>query len=282
MERKFEPEKFKLAAFDLDNTLIYFGEMSSAVHKALDDLKKTGIYMAVATGRNFGQVTPEVSAHFDAGIYTNGSYTRTKDGKILGLRTIDKDKILKLMYKTRELGGDFFYFVPDYIISSEKFRKLEHLAIESRGLEVNWSKPGQKWLEENVEDTLEAALREKRPFTKIECNFMDDESYGEAARFSESLGLETVRMERYASLEITPNHTNKAVGLREIASHFGVSMDQIIVFGDSANDVKMLQEAGFSVVIDSGEDEPKKFADIVFPPVTQDGAAIAVRELFHI
>lgn len=63
------------------------------------------------------------------------------------------------------------------------------------------------------------------------------------------------------SLEIVAAGIQKAMGLEKIAEYYNISRENIIAFGDEANDYEMIQFAGHGVVMKNGIDGLKKIAN---------------------
>ena len=80
-------------------------------------------------------------------------------------------------------------------------------------------------------------------------------------------------------VEFAPVGHTKATGLARILSHAGLSPEQSIAFGDSANDLEMIQAAGIGVAMGNGQEELKKEADLICPPMAEDGIYRALLEL---
>lgn len=59
----------------------------------------------------------------------------------------------------------------------------------------------------------------------------------------------------------------------------GVPKEDTIAFGDSMNDFKMLQAAGFGVCMANGSPALMEIADMVCPPVAEDGLYSAFETL---
>ena len=66
---------------------------------------------------------------------------------------------------------------------------------------------------------------------------------------------------------------SKADGLRCLAEYFGEDTDlrDTVAFGDSMNDMEVIQEAGTGVAMGNAIEELKKCADLVTDPIEQDG-----------
>jgi hydroxymethylpyrimidine pyrophosphatase-like HAD family hydrolase len=69
---------------------------------------------------------------------------------------------------------------------------------------------------------------------------------------------------------------NKAVGLAWLADHLGVKPAEVMAVGDNDNDAEMLRWAGLGVAMADGSPAALRAADATVPPVSQDGAAMAL------
>ncbi|MDD7281884.1 Cof-type HAD-IIB family hydrolase [Floccifex sp.] len=63
-------------------------------------------------------------------------------------------------------------------------------------------------------------------------------------------------------LEIMPKGVNKASALRKITKKLGITMDEVMAFGDAENDIQMINEC-FGVAMGNAMDEVKDVAKIV-------------------
>lgn len=64
---------------------------------------------------------------------------------------------------------------------------------------------------------------------------------------------------------------DKGRALQRLCRHLGVPIEDTVAFGDSMNDLEMLQTAGCSVCMENGSPELKKHAGLICPPVGEDG-----------
>ena len=69
---------------------------------------------------------------------------------------------------------------------------------------------------------------------------------------------------------------DKADGVRRLAARYGIPREQVMTIGDNANDVAMLEWAGFSAVVGNATREAKAAADIVVADNDKGGAAEAI------
>ena len=76
-----------------------------------------------------------------------------------------------------------------------------------------------------------------------------------------------------AVVEIVPAGFNKGTGIQKVCELLDMDISDTIAFGDSANDLDMLDVAGLGVVMGSGSDEAKDHADHITTGLYEDGVA---------
>lgn len=72
-------------------------------------------------------------------------------------------------------------------------------------------------------------------------------------------------------VEIVPKGFNKGTGIEKVCELLDMDIADTVAFGDSANDLDMLDIAGVGVVMGSGSDEAKEHADHVTSGLYEDG-----------
>lgn len=81
-------------------------------------------------------------------------------------------------------------------------------------------------------------------------------------------------------LEFMNPTVNKGVALAQVAGHLGIEQAQCIAFGDSYNDLPMVEWAGLGIAMDNARAELKAVAQRIAPPADADGVAALLGELF--
>ena len=74
-------------------------------------------------------------------------------------------------------------------------------------------------------------------------------------------------------LEIVAAGVDKATGLMELAGMLGVSPEEMIAFGDEANDLPMLKAVGTAYVMENAPEGVRREVRLVAPKNTQAGLA---------
>ena len=67
--------------------------------------------------------------------------------------------------------------------------------------------------------------------------------------------------------------------MEAVCRHLGVSVKDTIAFGDSMNDLEMLEAAAFGVCMENGSQALKETADWVCPGVSEDGLYLGFQKL---
>ena len=79
-------------------------------------------------------------------------------------------------------------------------------------------------------------------------------------------------------LEVIPRRINKGQGIRDICTAIGISTEEVIAFGDAANDIPMLQAAGVGVAMGNATDTVKGEANYITLSNNEDGIAAALEK----
>ena len=79
--------------------------------------------------------------------------------------------------------------------------------------------------------------------------------------------------------ELINRKFDKGRGVKIVADAFGIDIADTIGFGDSMNDLEMIETVGFSVCMDNGSPALKAKSDMVCPAVEDDGLAWAFEKL---
>ena len=64
----------------------------------------------------------------------------------------------------------------------------------------------------------------------------------------------------------------------DLCIRLGIKAEEVMTFGDSANDIVMTKWAGFGVAMGNGRDVLKAVADYVCEPGYEDGIAKTIRK----
>lgn len=71
---------------------------------------------------------------------------------------------------------------------------------------------------------------------------------------------------------------SKGEALAALASHLGVSLDEVIAIGDGTNDIPLLTSAGLAIAMGNAPDELKAVADYITLDIDHSGVAAAINK----
>lgn len=78
------------------------------------------------------------------------------------------------------------------------------------------------------------------------------------------------------NIEVTGKGVSKASGLCALGKKLGIPMEEMMVFGDSGNDLAMIKAAGIGVAMSNGEKEVLEAADFITKSNEENGIAYAI------
>lgn len=254
-------KEIKAVFFDVDATMYYhkIHDILPSTKAALNALHERGIKVGVATSRCRYELnnTPSFFRSFPfAGIVSDG-----------GALAMEKDQIIAAQYIDSEI-------VERVIAYAKKHqRTLRYSTITG---DFFFEKPLQK------DKDIFFQLYLNTPIVKPYAN--DDvlnillyaPDYQDTAELMEILdGISWV--DHGPVLEINAGQIDKSDGIAALASHWGLRMDEIMSFGDGANDVQLVKNCGIGVAMGNGCDEVKNAADFVTKRIEEDGIAFALK-----
>ena len=91
--------------------------------------------------------------------------------------------------------------------------------------------------------------------------------------------INLIRISGSESINIVNKIFDKGKAVIKVCEYMGIDIKDSIGFGDSMNDLEMIQQVGYSVVMENGSDPLKKLANYVAPKVTEDGLYLAFEKL---
>ena len=268
----------KLLFLDIDGTLTVPGTNvpPDSALRAIRAARAAGHKVFLYTGRNRGMLSPLLQYGFDGYVGSSGGYVVCGE-KVLYDCPMTEDR--------RRLAMDLFR-------ENGVFRTVE-------GLEHSWCDEGLSTFMGSVgggnselerwRRALEAALGilpmaqyDGSPIYKI--IFMcENEGQLAPARAALEEDFQFVIQDAPApgcvNGELVNRRFDKGGGVRRVAEALGADIADTVGFGDSMNDLEMIQTVGYSVCMENGSPALKAASNMVCPAVEQDGLARAFRDL---
>ena len=262
----------KVLFFDIDGTLIdsahFHFDIPEAVMKELARVQAQGHKLFISSGRPAPLITPEIKAFpFDGYVLNNGGCVFA-DGKSIYEERMGKELVKDVCDCLLDIGCEYLLDTADKAYMRRDFKDIEK-NFEEAGVEAEFTRD---YVEEDIMDLV----------VKMECLPADRDASKATEALNERIG------DRYrsdvngalGSFEIYAPALSKATGCKKVLEYYGVPIEDSYAFGDGVNDIDMLQAMGTAVAMGNAVDEVKAAADIVCPPISEDGLATALRELF--
>ena len=265
--------KYRLAALDMDGTLLKYDK--SLHPDTLADLRYAagcGVEIVYCTGR----AVPEVTMYREAlpfiryAVCASGAVIcDIFEERCIYRKSIDK-KTVKIIAAAVEAHGGMLQFLSENIsiVRGDQIPKMEDFrAGDLRELfELTAVKA----------DDMLAEAEKYDGFPKINAFFP---SFSVRAGLMKEIEGLPVSWDRLGSsaLEIKPEGICKAGGLKMLAEHLGIGMEETIAVGDGYNDRGMLMAAGFAAAMGNSQQELLEVCDFVSADNEHNGAGIALR-----
>ncbi|MCI8859025.1 MAG: Cof-type HAD-IIB family hydrolase [Lachnospiraceae bacterium] len=256
----------KAVFFDIDGTIWdEKHQIPDSTREAFRKMKDQGHYLFISSGRTRVFIPDQelMPLGFDgilAGCGTYGEFqSEVKFYHQIALEEIQRvNRFLQSLDASYILEGRYFLY-----LDAERFPKESPFPQEMKG------ELGEKMLRvTGNEDSLEVS--------KFCVNYLaESEKQKELERVLEQ-GY-TIIHRGGNFMEIVPKGFHKATGIQEICKILGINHADTYSFGDSTNDLDMLQYTAHSVAMGDGMQQAKDAAEYVTAPLWEDGIYQACR-----
>ncbi len=276
-----DKKKIRLLAFDLDGTLLDpTSHVTLRTREALERASRAGYVLALATGRVYTSFPADIAEIdvLDYAVSSNGAHiVDLKTGSTVYESLIPAPAVRRIMgwLTAPDIMTEVFFGHNAYMSR----HCAEHF--EDYGILTDRRKHYMLTTRAQVDDI--GALIEEH-IAELENLKLDFGDYDRQLAVSDEIAKDpelTVVCYQHLGLgvEISGSATSKATALSELCSMLGFTSENLMVFGDSNNDVHMMSAAGVSVAMGNATDNVKAMADIVCPSNGEDGIADVIDEL---
>lgn len=268
----------KVIFLDIDGTLTLPGSNNppESAMVAVRLARQKGHKVLLCTGRNPAMMAPVYKLGFDGAVAGAGGYVFVGDEVLFDCPMPDEDFRLGM-----KLLGDQGVFrtieAKDMSYGDEELGDFLANAGEGNSELVRW----RKALAEQL-DIHPISEYDGRPIYKIVFMCTEASQLEPARKALEkdyNFVVQDVAAHKCLNGELINRKFDKGRGVRIVADYYHVPVSQTIGFGDSMNDLEMIQTVGTSVCMDNGSPRLKEISDIVCPSVQEDGLYRAFRDL---
>ena len=268
--------KVRMIAFDLDGTLLTTDKrLTDETRRTLEQAAKRGILLVPATGRPLTGMPAEVLgiAGVRYAITANGArVVSAEDGKILREKLISVEKARKVLdiYGEYDTLREIYYDGQGYM-EARQMEQLDHYVPDPNM--AKYMRNTRKC----VPDLMEKFRQENRAMDKVQAVFACAGEKEQAfRRIREMEGMEATGALSY-NIEVTAGGINKGEALLWLAGELGIDREEILAFGDGANDADMIRAAGIGAAMEVSVPEVRAAADILAGSNDEDGVARAIQ-----
>ena len=271
--------KPKLIFLDIDGTLTSPGSNipPDSALAAIREARANGHKVFLCTGRNHAMLSPLLDyGCFDGAVASGGGYVFCGENVLYDcpMSEQQKETALRLF---KEQGVFRTIEARDAAYCDEGLADFLNEASGGNSELVRWRKALEK-------DLGIRPMREYdgRPLYKVifMCSSVDQLAPAIEALEKEFYFLvQDVAAANCINGELINRKFDKGLGIRRMAEALDFPIEDTVGFGDSMNDLEMIETVGTSVCMANGSPQLKRKSDLVCPAVEEDGLAWGFREL---
>lgn len=273
---KRNQHKVKLAAFDMDGTLL--GRDHQLTNRTVQAVKKislAGISVLLATGRMMSAIRHHLEILGTPGIVVSHNGALVKDAhtqQVYHHQIVPKkivSRVLDLIEQTKVVThlncNDDIYLKESNQLSEQYAQDL--------GISLTYTASLQDL---SAYATSILLMGDKAVLQKV----LSTLHYELPGEFDHVM-IPELSKEGVWQLQLLAPNTSKGKGVLQVAKHLGVFPEEIISFGDSYNDMYMIQASGIGIAMGNAVPELKEIADFVTLPHSEDGVAQTLEVLLE-
>ncbi|WP_026583967.1 Cof-type HAD-IIB family hydrolase [Bacillus sp. J33] len=271
---------YRMLALNIDGTLLQSnGRLHKSTKEAIEYVQQKGIYVTLVTSRSFPSAKKVAKAlKINSFLITHrGAYIAASQEKPIFVKRIQEDETFEIV---RLLEG----FTCQIRLVHEKYSLANKTKLNSNMLAKTVFTTGDPifYSQQFVDSLSDTILDEPVTPPKIEVYFEDKEDLQDAQAAIKGMfeNIDTIKLSDLR-MDIVPAGVSKLNGLLYLGEHLGISRDQMVVIGDSSDDLEMIEAAGLGVAMGNAPAELKKAADWLTRSNNQNGVSYMVKEHFR-
>lgn len=270
----------KLIFMDIDGTLTEPGKNvppDSAV-KAIRQARENGHRVVLCSGRNYGLLTPLLSLGFDGFISSAGGYI-VYDGQEVydcPMTPVQQEKVLTVLEKN---GVYYTIETRDCSYTDDRFKEfLRACPFSGSNSELlRWKEivesdqytlPMEKYNNAPVYKLIFASRGMER--LQVPMKVLQDEFY---------FCIQDTAAKAIINGDLINKAFNKGTAVQRLCDYLNFPQANTIAFGDSMNDLEMLQASALGICMENGSPALQKIADAICPSIQADGIYRAFERL---
>ena len=279
-----DKDRYKIIALDLDDTLLNSRKEISAVNiEAVQKAHRQGYRIVITTGRHPKSAQRYLSLLncLDDNSYSvcyNGSAVIRLSDFIAAHHNINFP-VLHHAFLSGQMANELCTFAHEQHCFFHGYSKDRGLVVENHNpySQVEIDHSGVEFLEVDL-----TSCQPSESFFKViivgEKEDIDRVTLAVPQKFCDFC---SVLRTSPNFLEFIPEHSTKATALEMLCQKLGLSMQNVMAFGDAQNDYDMLKNAGLGIAMSNGYDSVKEAADVVTLSNDEDGVAYIINRFLR-
>ncbi len=272
----------RILAFDLDYTLLdSYKRVTPRTRAALERAAAAGLKLVVATGRGLSTVPPIVRelGVFGYIVSANGArVTEIASGAVLHTELLGADDLAPALPYIEDPDVMREVFFDNNVYTD--IHALENLPYY--GVTNPANQNYIRTTRQPVEDTIPLMHSAFGRLENVNIFIGDPEKHARYLRELRAIDTINVVTSFATNIEIGARGASKGNGLAALAAHFDWGPESVMAFGDSNNDLSMIQQAGIGVAMANAQKEIIDAAAFVTLSCDEDGVAYAIETLLGI
>ncbi|WP_226670086.1 Cof-type HAD-IIB family hydrolase [Metabacillus litoralis] len=271
---------YKLLALNVDGTLLRSnGRLQPSTKEAIEYVKGKGVYVTLVTNRHFQSAKKLAKAlKLDSYLVTHGgAFIADNLDEPLFEKRLTEEMTFNLVQVLENFKCNIRLTHERYSIGNRK--KIASNLLSKSILNTSDSMFYPVQFVDSLGDTLRD---EPVTATKIDVYFSKEDEKEEAQQLIiEAFEGVDVKSNQNKQLEIVQKGLSKEYGLRMLAKHLKIPLEETVAIGDAEDDKGMIASAGLGVAMWNAPFEVKHTADWVTRSNNHEGVGYMVKEHFR-
>ena len=261
----------KLIFLDIDGTLTVAGSNTppASAMEAVHKTQEKGNKVFLCTGRNLGMAEKVYELGFDGIIALAGAYVLAGD-EVIYEQSVDNKELNEIITVLHDNGVFCTIEAKDRTYGDEDLSEFLQNADGDNSEIERW----RKALSEDL-GILPMKAYDGEEIYKIVIMARTMEQLDEAReKYEENYEFVVQEVKQHGNCingELVHRSFNKGKAIRLVADYYGVDMKDTYGFGDSMNDLTMIETVGVSACMGNGAQALKQISDFVLEDVDNDG-----------
>lgn len=269
--------EYKLVCIDVDGTLLNRqGKITKRTRDTLVKAHQRGVHIVISTGRMYtdAKYYSNLIGVNSPVIASNGAFIKDKGSdQVIYKNVLGSELSLEVLAAFRKHQVHPYFCTPQKFYYGNIMFKLVYLGARFMGRRGNtldleyvfsW-KQWQRVLQREQDNLVKSEIIYRNPASILKLK----------QELMQLPQIEIVDSSKY-NIEITRKGVSKGRAVEILAAFYGIKREEVLVIGDSINDLSMIEFAGMGVAMGNALDIVKEGADYITDSNDNEGVAKAI------